>query len=200
MILALKLRLRRSAHPHRPKRTWVCIHGGGAATLPPGQKSFGGRPNDPVPHSFARKIPQSKKGRKTCMMELLEISLDEIYPYEKNPRKNDDAVDAVAESISQTGYNSPIVLDEKHVILAGHTRFKALKKLQYEKAKCIVVDGLSEDQKKKFRILDNKTQEFSQWDIELLAQELQGLDFEEFDFGFSLNLDPNPEGGGCRRG
>lgn len=57
MILALKLRLRRSAHPHRPKRTWVCIHGGGAATLPPGQKSFGGRPNDPVPHSFVRKIP-----------------------------------------------------------------------------------------------------------------------------------------------
>ena len=57
MILALKLRLRRSAHPRRPQRTGVCMHGGGAATLPPCQKSFGGRPNDPMPHSFARKIP-----------------------------------------------------------------------------------------------------------------------------------------------
>ena len=57
MIQALKLRLRRSAHPRRPQRTGVCMHGGGAATLPLGQKSFGGRPNDPVPHSFARKTP-----------------------------------------------------------------------------------------------------------------------------------------------
>ena len=118
-------------------------------------------------------------------MELRKVKLADIKPYENNARKNDKAVDAVAESIRQCEYIAPIILDEDNVILAGHTRYKALKKLGYTEADCVVKAGLSDEQKRKYRLLDNKTAEFSEWDEERLAQELEGLDFEGFDFAFS---------------
>ena len=118
-------------------------------------------------------------------MQLQERRLTEIIPYENNPRRNNDAVKAVAESIKQCGYVSPIIIDENNVILAGHTRYKALALLGYEKCKVIVAEGLDEDQKKKYRILDNKTNELAGWDFELLAKELADLDFNGFDFGFN---------------
>lgn len=121
-------------------------------------------------------------------MQLEERKLMDIFPYENNPRKNDEAVDAVAESIKQCGYIAPIILDENGVILAGHTRYKALQKLGYEKANVIVVKGLSEEQKRKYRILDNKTSELAGWDYDLLAEELKGLDFDDFDFGLNVDL------------
>lgn len=114
-------------------------------------------------------------------MELVEISIKDIHPYENNPRKNDGAVDAVAESIKQCSYVSPIIVDENNVVLAGHTRLKALKKLGYKKVPVIVKEGLTEDQKRKYRILDNKTGELAEWDEDLLKVELADLDFGDLD-------------------
>lgn len=110
-------------------------------------------------------------------MELKTLKIKSIHPYERNARKNDQAVDAVAKSIEQCSYVAPIVVDENHVILAGHTRWKALKKLGRTECECIVKDGLTEEQKKKYRLLDNKTNELADWDFDLLAEELDGLDF-----------------------
>ena len=110
-------------------------------------------------------------------MELLELSLKDIKPYANNPRKNDEAVQAVMDSIQQCEYVAPIVVDENHVILAGHTRLKALKKLGFKSAQVIVKEGLTEEQKRKYRLLDNKTGELAEWDVDLLNIELADLDF-----------------------
>lgn len=119
-------------------------------------------------------------------MDIIKLKITEIKPYDKNPRKNDGAVDAVAESIKQCGYCAPIVIDEDNVILAGHTRLKALKKLKYKECECVRKVGMTEEQKRKYRLLDNKTNEFADWDIDLLNGELEGLDFLGFDFGFDI--------------
>lgn len=119
-------------------------------------------------------------------MDIIKLKITEIKPYDKNPRKNDGAVDAVAESIKQCGYCAPIVIDEDNVILAGHTRLKALKKLKYKECECVRKVGMTEEQKRKYRLLDNKTNEFADWDIDLLNGELEGLDFLGFDFGFNI--------------
>ena len=121
-------------------------------------------------------------------MEIVKLKLSKIKPYAKNPRKNDGAVDAVAESIRQCGYCAPIVVDEDYVILAGHTRYKALKKLGWAEAEVVVRAGLTDEQKRKYRLLDNKTNEFAGWDFELLESELDGLDFEGFDSGFDVPM------------
>ena len=109
--------------------------------------------------------------------------LDEIKPYANNPRINDAAVDDVAESIRQCTYIAPIIIDENGVILAGHTRYKALRKLGYAECEVIEVTGLTEEQKKKYRLYDNKTSEFSDWDQKKLAGELCDVDFCGYDFG-----------------
>lgn len=92
-------------------------------------------------------------------MKLCTLSISDIKPYQRNARKNEKAVDAVAKSIEQCSYVAPIVVDEDHVILAGHTRWKAMKKLGRSECECIVKEGLTDDQKKKYRLLDNKTEE-----------------------------------------
>lgn len=119
-------------------------------------------------------------------VDLVTLKIANIHPYERNARKNDHAVDSVAESIRQCEYVAPIVVDENHVILAGHTRWKALKKLGRTDAECVVKSGLTDEQKRKYRLLDNKTAELADWDFDLLADELEGLDFDGFDFGFDL--------------
>lgn len=122
-------------------------------------------------------------------MELKKVMINQLIPYEKNPRINDQAVEAVIESIKQCGYISPIIVDEDMVVLAGHTRLKALKKMGINEVQIGVVEGLTDDQKKKYRILDNKTSEFAEWDFKLLQEELEGLDFDGFDFGFAFEDD-----------
>lgn len=112
-------------------------------------------------------------------MKIIELSLDEIKAYENNPRRNDEAVDYVAESIQQFGFKVPIVVDKDNVIIAGHTRYKASKKLGLEKVPCIIADDLSEEQVKAFRVADNKVGEIAKWDFELLNFELEGI--EEID-------------------
>lgn len=121
--------------------------------------------------------------------ELKVVKLAEILPYERNPRINDDAVDAVKESIRQCEYIAPIVVDEGMVILAGHTRVKALSELGRKQVEVLQVTGLTPTQKKKYRLLDNKTTEFADWDYDLLDEELADLDFGDFDFGFDLDID-----------
>ena len=118
--------------------------------------------------------------------EYVTLKLADIIPYENNPRLNDEAVEYVAESIKQCGYISPIVIDEDNIILCGHTRLKALEQLGKAEAEVMIVKGLTEEQKKKYRLLDNKTNEFADWDFDLLASELEDLDFEGFDFGFDV--------------
>lgn len=130
-------------------------------------------------------------------MKLETLKLEEIFPYENNPRKNDDAVNAVAESIRQCTYITPIVVDEKHVIIAGHTRYKALAALGITEVPCLICDGLSEEQKKKYRYLDNKTGEKATWDLLKLEVELEGLDLEGFDF-FGMASDLTVETGAER--
>lgn len=122
-------------------------------------------------------------------MELKKINLQDIKPYEKNTRRNEQAVDAVMKSIEQCEYIAPIILDENNIILAGHTRYKALKKLGYEEAECVVKEGLSEEQKKKYRLLDNKTNELADWDFDLLKEELYELDFEDLDLDWGIEED-----------
>lgn len=128
-------------------------------------------------------------------MEIRRVKLEELIPYENNPRSNDKAVEAVAESIYQCGYCSPIVVDEDMVILAGHTRLKALQMLEWNEVEVCIKRGLSEDQKRKYRILDNKTNEFADWDLEKLEEELKGLDFGDFDFGFDISAVSDSQNG-----
>ena len=126
-------------------------------------------------------------------MRLEEIALADIVPYENNPRRNDGAVNAVAESIRQCTYISPIIVDEDHVILAGHTRYKALKAMGTGSVKCLVCEGLTEEQKRQYRYLDNRTGEKATWDIMKLEVELEGVDLEGFDFfGMAEDFAPGP--------
>lgn len=115
-------------------------------------------------------------------MRLETIKTVDIVPYKNNPRKNDGAVAAVVESIRQCSYIAPIIVDEDHVIIAGHTRYKALKAMGFEEIQCLICEGLTEEQKKKYRFLDNRTGEKAAWDLLKLETELEGLDLEGFDF------------------
>lgn len=127
------------------------------------------------------------------------MQVADIKPYKNNPRHNDNAVEAVAESIKQCEYIAPIIVDENNVILAGHTRLKALQKLGKTEAEVMQVTGLTEAQKKKYRLLDNKTNELAEWDIDLLEVELADIDFDGFDFGFDIGsndiVNPYENGG-----
>ena len=120
--------------------------------------------------------------------KLSTMRMDDIRPYPNNPRRNDGAVVAVAESIRQCGYVAPIIVDEDGVILAGHTRYKALQKLGYKTADVLVKSGMTEEQKKKYRLLDNKTSELAQWDFELLADELADMDFYGLDLEWGIDI------------
>jgi len=115
-------------------------------------------------------------------MELKKVKLSDLTPYENNPRLIADAVPAVIESMEQVGYVTPIVVDENLLILAGHTRYKALCDRGVEEEEVVVVNGLTEEQKRKFRLLDNKTAEIAEWDYDKLKEELDGLDFGNFDY------------------
>ena len=118
-------------------------------------------------------------------MNIIEKNLNDIKPYEKNPRKNDNAVEYVANSIKEFGFQQPIVIDKNGVIVAGHTRYKASKKLGLEKVPCIVADDLTDEQIKAYRLADNKVSEKSEWDFDLLNNELSeilNIDMEMFDF------------------
>ena len=127
-------------------------------------------------------------------MQVVEKKIGEIKPYEKNPRKNDNAVDAVANSISQFGFRVPVVIDKDNVIVCGHTRYKAAKKLGLDVVPCVVADDLTDEQIKAYRLADNKVSELAEWDIDLLGEELDCIfDIDMTDFGFDLSEDEEEE-------
>ena len=99
-------------------------------------------------------------------MEVELRSIDDLKPYENNPRVNDDAVDAVAASLRECGFRQPIVVDDDGVIIAGHTRFKAAQKLGLDKVPVHVARGLTPEQVKAYRLADNATRDRSEWDFE----------------------------------
>ena len=123
-------------------------------------------------------------------MEIIEKKIEDITPYEKNPRRNDKAVDAVANSIKEFGFKVPIVIDKDGIIVAGHTRYKAAKKLRMKSVPCIVASDLTNEQIKAFRLSDNRTAELAEWDMELLTEELDDiLNIDMSEFGFDIELD-----------
>ena len=120
-------------------------------------------------------------------MEIIELPIKALKPYKRNPRKNDKAVEYVANSIRQFGFKVPIVIDENYEIVCGHTRWKAAKVIGLESVPCIMADDLNEDQIRAFRLADNKTAEMADWDFDLLEMEFNDIDPELFDmsdFGF----------------
>lgn len=129
-------------------------------------------------------------------MNILEMSPDDLIPYENNPRDNDGAVDAVAASIRAFGFKVPIIIDKDNVIVAGHTRLKAAQALGLASVPVIRADDLTEEQVKAFRLADNKTGELATWDFEKLDLELSDLrmvDMEQFGFEpFAGETEPSP--------
>lgn len=124
------------------------------------------------------------------MKATVMMPIKDIVPYDKNPRKNKDAVDKVAASLREFGFRQPIVVDKDNVIIAGHTRLLAAKKLKMKEVPVLVADDLTEEQVRAYRLADNKTAEFAEWDVDLLSEELDSiLDIDMEQFGFDLDLD-----------
>lgn len=117
-------------------------------------------------------------------MEIVEKKVGELKAYENNPRKNDNAVEAVANSIREFGFKVPIVIDSNDVIVCGHTRLKAAIQLGMETVPCIIANDLTNEQIKAFRLADNKTAELATWDFSKLFDEIQGINLDMADFGF----------------
>ena len=121
-------------------------------------------------------------------MKIEERRLEEIRPYEHNPRKNEPAVDKVAESLKEFGWQQPIVVDPAGVIIAGHTRLKAAQRLGLKTAPVVVAEDLTPEQAKAYRLADNRTNEFSLWDDSLLSEELFGIQNIDMNlFGFDMD-------------
>lgn len=120
-----------------------------------------------------------------------KVRISELKPYENNPRDNDAAVDYVAHSIHDFGFKVPLVIDKNNVIVCGHTRFKAAKKLRRKTVPCIRADDLTDDQIRAFRLVDNKSSELATWDAEKLTVELGEIEMDMSSFDFEIEL-PEP--------
>lgn len=114
-------------------------------------------------------------------MKAIDLDITKIIPYERNPRKNENAVDAVAKSIKEYGFKVPLVLTPDNVVITGHTRLEAAKRLGLKTVPVIYADKLDEMQVKAFRLADNKTGEIASWNLEKLEAELDEIDDEYID-------------------
>lgn len=119
-------------------------------------------------------------------MKIVNKKLEELVPYENNPRDNEKAIDKVADSIKEFGFKVPLVIDKNNVIVTGHTRYKASQKLGLKEVPCLIADDLDEKQIKAFRLADNKVSDYSIWDNKKLLEELEELNFEIFT-GFEIS-------------
>lgn len=118
-------------------------------------------------------------------IKVTQKPIADLIPYSRNPRRNDEAVPMVMNSIKEFGFKVPIVIDRNNIIVCGHTRFKAALKLGLETVPCIVADDLSDEQIKAFRLADNKVSEKAEWDFEILSDELDdiiNIDMDSFGF------------------
>lgn len=120
-------------------------------------------------------------------MRIVQKKINDIIPYKRNAKKHDKKqIDNVAESIRQYGFVQPVVVDRDNVIVIGHCRTLAAKKLGMKEVPCVCVDELTDEQVRKLRIIDNKSNE-SEWDFDNLSFELDNLDFDDFDIDFFDN-------------
>lgn len=126
-------------------------------------------------------------------MQITNVNIKDIKPYENNPRFNDNAVDYVANSIKEFGFKVPVVLDKNNVIITGHTRVKACEKLGIEEIPCIYANDLTEEQVKAFRLADNKVGEIADWDLDLLNNELDDIELDMSEFGFFEEIEEELE-------
>ncbi|KRM81539.1 ParB-like protein [Limosilactobacillus coleohominis DSM 14060] len=127
-------------------------------------------------------------------MQVQSMKIDEVKPYAHNPRNNDDGAEAVANSIKEFGWQQPIVVDKDNVIIVGHTRYKAAKKLGMKEVPVVVASNLSDEQVRAYRLADNKTGELTDWDMGLLDDELGDItDIDMIDFGFDLDVPDDEE-------
>lgn len=119
-------------------------------------------------------------------MEIIMRKVSELTPYDKNAKKHDERQIAnVAESIKEMGWLQPLVIDADGVVVVGHCRLAAAKRIGEKEVPCVVADDLTEEQIKKYRVLDNKLNE-SPWDLGLLAEDIEGLDFSGYDLDMEL--------------
>src|SRR5574344_764912 len=109
-------------------------------------------------------------------LNVVTMKIVDLKAYENNPRKNEKAVDAVANSINSFGFKVPVIIDKNNVVVAAHTRLMACKKLGIDEVTCVIDDDLTEDQIKAFRIADNKTAELADWDFDKLKEELGSIE------------------------
>lgn len=117
-------------------------------------------------------------------MEIVNIAVDKLVPYENNPRNNTEAIQYVANSIKEFGFKVPLVIDSDNVVICGHTRLLAAKQLGLKDVPCVVADDLTDEQIKAFRLADNKVGEIATWDLDKLQLELDFLDCNMEEFGF----------------
>lgn len=118
--------------------------------------------------------------------QIVYKKVEELHLNEKNPRKNDGAVDSVAKSIEKYGFRNPLIIDKNNTVWCGNTRLKASKKLGLEEVPCIVVNDLTKKQIRELALLDNKTNEIAEWDFDLLKEEINELDLDDFEFDWGI--------------
>ena len=114
-------------------------------------------------------------------MKIQEVNIDQIIPYAKNPRQNDEAIAKVASSLKEFGWRQPIVVDKEMVVIAGHTRLGAATRLGYKKVPIHIATDLTENQIKAYRIADNRVGQEAKWDEDLLSLELKDLQLDGYD-------------------
>jgi len=114
-------------------------------------------------------------------MKIQEVNIDDIIPYAKNPRQNDEAISKVASSLKEFGWRQPIVVDKEMVVIAGHTRLAAARRLNYKKVPIHIATDLTENQIKAYRIADNRVGQQAKWDEDLLSLELKDLQLNGYD-------------------
>ena len=138
-------------------------------------------------------------------LEVRYVPIGDVSPYEGNPRRNEQAVEAVANSIREFGWRQPIVCDADGVIIAGHTRYKAAQSLGLDSVPVAYATDLTPEQVRAYRLADNKTADLAEWDMDLLAAELDALpELDMGAFGFDedissmefMDFDGDGDGGG----
>lgn len=120
-------------------------------------------------------------------MKVVNMPIDQVIPYDNNPRDNEDAVEPTANSIKEFGFQQPIVVDKDHVIIVGHTRLQAARFLQLSEVPVVIADGLSKKQADAYRLADNKTGDLSVWENKKLLEELDKLGDEDIFTGFTMS-------------
>lgn len=130
--------------------------------------------------------------------EIIYMNPVDLVPYHNNPRKNKEAVDVVASSIREYGFKQPIVVDKDNIIIVGHTRYYASLKLKLDSVPVIVASDLTPEQAKAYRLVDNRTGEYAEWDMEALESELKqleelGINLDDYDFQLENKIEPEYE-------